>query len=1725
MGNVNSTSTTRTPIPQSTQTSSQSDPSQDPAAQSQSAGTTQSPDAAPQSQAGTATGAATADAVGSGKAHRGLFGAIADVFIGGGQAIGDMVKGIATVITHPIQTVKGLGYVVTHPAALVHAFVDPYKQAIAEGRPGLAIGRGIVEIGSLFVGPGEIGGAFKGAQGVLKGGQAAGDVAKAGTLGAKGADLAAALTNQASAAAAKAAALQAAGHVGEAAKLNQFARIMQKSAALAATGTDEGVARAARYATLAANAQHVNFVTQAGVKTTMTMVGLGDHANYLLTSAAKAGAAAGDVAGKTGQVAEWAAKLTTQANTLEAQAIIVGAQGGKNAARIAAHLNDYAKALRSASAAGSEADALKLADAAAKTRGLKTAITAANKATAGISDVGAAAADILKGGAAAGTTTAGAAVATGAADATAKAGVTLAPAYDLPVKMTKGAAQAAKDLGMSSSDSATLLANADELFKAQRAAGATQAVALDAAKGYMAEQLANNGVKASARQLDLLANTLKPSTKTVLSNSATVASQFERTNYITRPLTNGAKLVGQPIDKGIVAVNHAGQAVAESVSATTQKVSDAVTRIGDLQIREIPRAVGMAATYPFRVAINGVQHAGQVIKNGLVEIGDMPIRRAWEIPVDAVRRTVQGAAEFVGRLPNMTLGELVSAPFSGGMAGLVRPAVALGALGRLGSTKDMPADDKAIAQKYGLLDTPENIKAFKAELASYKDSAIGPDTQDPQAIKQLQTLLKNLGYDVPTDGTFDQNTALAVIDFKQKHGIHQSYQLADGTPAINEYVDQATAQAMVSEAKKKAGHVDTSKLPKVTAEQLSAKLDTLQKAFDAANAAKTDADKAKAKQALEAAAVDAIHDMAAYVAANPSAQNDVKNQMAEIGKAFKALGYSDAQIQALVKQAQDRLNQEMAAGPASTPTVTADQLNASLNALQKAMDALGNAKTDADKKKAQQALESAAVQAYHDLAAFGAANPSSKDEVTKQVNDINSALKGLGYQDADIQKLQKAAQDQLSQESAASQSSAPAVTADQLNASLDALQKAMDALGNAKTDADKKKAQQALESAAVQAYHDLAAFGAANPSSKDQVTKQVNDINSALKGLGYQDADIQKLQKAAQDQLSQESAASQSSSGVTSDQLNASLDALQKAMDALGAAKTDADKKKAQQALEAATVQAFHDLASFGAANPSAKSDVESQVNDIVSALKGLGYQDADIQKLQKAAQDQLSQESASTPAAGGKVLDVNGQQVSDSLDALQKAFDALKAAKTDDDKAAAKDAVSQAAHDAIVKLTAFGLKHPDAHTDVENQLNEITGALKQQGFSDDEIKTLVHDAQSWLLGTDPSGSVSAESQTPAAAAGGSTNRQSNARLASYEAHVNAISADLGKIQNAKDPKALAAAETDLLNQFRGAVSDFNGLVGSLPPEQAAKYRNQLQQLGGVLTQLGFKQADIANILKGAKSGSQSGQSTSASSQSTPAGQSAQSSNDPAAADAKTYTVQRDDSLSRIAQRELGDASRWREIYDLNRQAIGANPNLILPGQKIKLPAGPAVQGSQSADSAAAASVASQAGGAATAPKPQPTTPAPSQPQAGAPAAGGQKTGTAQGTISIDDPQIKAVVKEKGILDQPDNVRAFVAEVTGYRDQGAIGPDSTSPNTVKQLQILLERLGYQVTTNGSFDDATANAVIDFKLAHGLHQSYKMADGTYAVNEYVGRDTAQAMVGELKKKQAAGQAAA
>jgi hypothetical protein len=136
---------------------------------------------------GSAAASAPAEAV---KPKRGLLGHLADVFVGGGEALFDMGKGLFTLVRHPIQTIKGIGFItaklVTNPkeglSMLGHAFVEPYKEAIREGRPGKALGRGIVEIGSLFVGPSEVMNAAKGIKNFFTGGaKAQAAIAKAST--------------------------------------------------------------------------------------------------------------------------------------------------------------------------------------------------------------------------------------------------------------------------------------------------------------------------------------------------------------------------------------------------------------------------------------------------------------------------------------------------------------------------------------------------------------------------------------------------------------------------------------------------------------------------------------------------------------------------------------------------------------------------------------------------------------------------------------------------------------------------------------------------------------------------------------------------------------------------------------------------------------------------------------------------------------------------------------------------------------------------------------------------------------------------------------------------------------------------------------------------------------------------------------------------------------------------------------------------------------------------------------------------------------------------------------------------------------------------------------------------------------------------------------------------------------------------------------------------------
>lgn len=55
------------------------------------------------------------------------------------------------------------------------------------------------------------------------------------------------------------------------------------------------------------------------------------------------------------------------------------------------------------------------------------------------------------------------------------------------------------------------------------------------------------------------------------------------------------------------------------------------------------------------------------------------------------------------------------------------------------------------------------------------------------------------------------------------------------------------------------------------------------------------------------------------------------------------------------------------------------------------------------------------------------------------------------------------------------------------------------------------------------------------------------------------------------------------------------------------------------------------------------------------------------------------------------------------------------------------------------------------------------------------------------------------------------------------------------------------------------------------------------------------------------------------------------------AAASKTYVVKAGDSLSRIAQELLGDANRWKEIYEANKATL-KDPNLLSIGQQLVIP-------------------------------------------------------------------------------------------------------------------------------------------------------------------------------------------
>ncbi len=56
-----------------------------------------------------------------------------------------------------------------------------------------------------------------------------------------------------------------------------------------------------------------------------------------------------------------------------------------------------------------------------------------------------------------------------------------------------------------------------------------------------------------------------------------------------------------------------------------------------------------------------------------------------------------------------------------------------------------------------------------------------------------------------------------------------------------------------------------------------------------------------------------------------------------------------------------------------------------------------------------------------------------------------------------------------------------------------------------------------------------------------------------------------------------------------------------------------------------------------------------------------------------------------------------------------------------------------------------------------------------------------------------------------------------------------------------------------------------------------------------------------------------------------------------APAEATPYTVKPGDNLWDIAHKNLGDGTKWQDIYKLNQDVVGTNPNLIHPGAQLNL--------------------------------------------------------------------------------------------------------------------------------------------------------------------------------------------
>lgn len=366
-------------------------------------------------------------------------------------------------------------------------------------------------------------------------------------------------------------------------------------------------------------------------------------------------------------------------------------------------------------------------------------------------------------------------------------------------------------------------------------------------------------------------------------------------------------------------------------------------------------------------------------------------------------------------------------------------------------------------------------------------------------------------------------------------------------------------------------------------------------------------------------------------------------------------------------------------------------------------------------------------------------------------------------------------------------------------------------------------------------------------------------------------------------------------------------------------------------------------------------------------------------------------------------------------------------------------------------------------------------------------------------------------------------------------------------------PGALAAPAAQAVASVPAATMDSVSLSGpavsTVAPQGPASVREELQNL----------QADLAKLSQRVEALIARVDAMPAAASTAPALPAPPVPAEPqVAAVGGTHDVKAGDFLWKIAADKLGDAGRWPEIYALNKDVIGDNPNLILPGQKLRLPQ---VTGKPPA---------------AVPPAP-PLPPVVVQPPAGVPGPTPQVPAppivarldvpvVASSNRQLPDAEAQRLAVEFGLspANAPltpavkANVLQFLDEMAAYEGSArgkVFGPGmealGANPQeveqiraSVKQIQQALDLLikagrlrvadaqGRTVTgvnASGSFflldaqgkerrdaagnpvmDEAFIAAVTQFKQAQGIRQSYKLADGTYAINEYVGPATVEAL---------------